>query len=161
MRKSKVKYILVAAILFGFSLSSVAEDALPSSSIHNMQLAVDTAMKTKLEARLAELKAVYEADQKALAEYKTKMQDLADTLTRISSEIQVLEDEINSNEASSSDAAMKATLEARLAGLRADSEAGQKMLTEYESKTRDLADSLIRVSGAMQVLEDIINKNLS
>jgi septal ring factor EnvC (AmiA/AmiB activator) len=51
-------------------------------------------MKTHLEQRLKELKAEYETGQKMLAELENKMQNLKDTLLRISGAIQVIEQEI-------------------------------------------------------------------
>ena len=51
-------------------------------------------MKQQLEQRLKELKAEYEAGQKALAELENKQTALRNTLIRINGAIQVLEEEI-------------------------------------------------------------------
>ncbi len=49
---------------------------------------------------------------------------------------------------------MKEQLEQRLEALRAEFEAGQKMLAELEAKQTNLRDSMLRISGAIQVLEE-------
>jgi predicted nuclease with TOPRIM domain len=53
---------------------------------------------------------------------------------------------------------MKEQLEQRLAALRSEFEAGQKMLAELENKRADLKTTLIRISGAVQVLEEELAK---
>jgi septal ring factor EnvC (AmiA/AmiB activator) len=49
---------------------------------------------------------------------------------------------------------MKQQLEKRLEELRAELEAGQKMLSELEAKRENLRQTLLRISGAIQVLEE-------
>ena len=49
---------------------------------------------------------------------------------------------------------MKQQLEDRLSELKAEFESGQKMLAELEAKQANLRDSLLRISGAIQVLEE-------
>jgi ABC-type xylose transport system substrate-binding protein len=49
---------------------------------------------------------------------------------------------------------MKQQLEQRLKELRDQFESGQKMMAELESKQANLRDTLLRISGAIQVLED-------
>ncbi|HEY0735980.1 MAG TPA: hypothetical protein VGD69_13790 [Herpetosiphonaceae bacterium] len=49
---------------------------------------------------------------------------------------------------------MRERLESRLAALKAEFEAGQKMLAELEAKQASLRDTLLRISGAVQVLEE-------
>lgn len=49
---------------------------------------------------------------------------------------------------------MKQQLEDRLSELKAEFESGQKMLAELEVKQANLRDSLLRISGAIQVLEE-------
>ena len=51
---------------------------------------------------------------------------------------------------------MREELEARLAGLRKEFEAGQAMLREHEAQQRQLGETLLRISGAIQVLEDLL-----
>lgn len=51
---------------------------------------------------------------------------------------------------------MKEQLEQRLASLKAEFDAGQKMLTDLESKEANLRETLLRISGAIQVLEELI-----
>lgn len=51
---------------------------------------------------------------------------------------------------------MKQQLEQRLKELREEFESGQKMMAELESKQANLRDTLLRISGAIQVLEELI-----
>jgi hypothetical protein len=53
---------------------------------------------------------------------------------------------------------MRERIESRLAELKAEFEAGQKMLAELESKQASLRDTLLRISGAVQVLEEELAK---
>ncbi|MEB3310774.1 MAG: hypothetical protein VKJ02_11125 [Snowella sp.] len=53
---------------------------------------------------------------------------------------------------------MKEQLEERLTQLKSEFEAGQKMMTELETKQSNLRDTLLRISGAIQILEEEINK---
>ena len=45
---------------------------------------------------------------------------------------------------------------ARLRALRQEYETGQKMLAELEAKEADLRQTLLRISGAIQVLEELL-----
>jgi predicted nuclease with TOPRIM domain len=49
---------------------------------------------------------------------------------------------------------MRAQLEHRLQSLKTEFEAGQKMLSELEAKQMNLRETLLRISGAIQVLEE-------
>ena len=49
---------------------------------------------------------------------------------------------------------MKEQLEERLAALRSEFESGQKMLADLEQRTAVLRETMLRISGAMQVLEE-------
>lgn len=49
---------------------------------------------------------------------------------------------------------MRERLENRLQQLRSEFEAGQKMLAELEAKQVNLRETLLRISGAIQVLEE-------
>ena len=49
---------------------------------------------------------------------------------------------------------MKAKLEKRLQALQNEFEAGQKMLADMEAKQANLRDTLLRLSGAIQVLQE-------
>jgi spore coat protein CotH len=51
---------------------------------------------------------------------------------------------------------MKQILEQRLQSLKEEFEAGQKLLAEYEAKQRNLRETLLRISGAIQILEEVI-----
>jgi hypothetical protein len=53
---------------------------------------------------------------------------------------------------------MKEQLEHRLAALKAEFETGQRMLTDLETRQADLRNTLIRISGAVQVLEEVLAK---
>jgi len=50
---------------------------------------------------------------------------------------------------------MKEKIEARLAELRTEFETGQRMLAELEEKWEKLRESMLRIAGAIQVLEEI------
>ena len=50
---------------------------------------------------------------------------------------------------------MRDQLETRLQQLKAEFEAGQQMLAELEAKQRNLRETLLRISGAIQVLEEL------
>ena len=49
---------------------------------------------------------------------------------------------------------MKQQLEQRLEELRTEFASGQKMLADLEARQANLRDSLLRISGAIQVLEE-------
>ena len=53
---------------------------------------------------------------------------------------------------------MKERLEQRLRELKTEFETGQKMLAELESKQAELRNTLMRISGAVQVLEEELAK---
>lgn len=54
---------------------------------------------------------------------------------------------------------MKEQLEKRMTELRAEFEAGQKMLADLETKRHELESTLLRISGAIQVLEELLAHN--
>lgn len=54
---------------------------------------------------------------------------------------------------------MKQKLEERLNELRAEFESGQKMLADLEARQANMRDSLLRISGAIQVLEEELRKD--
>ena len=49
---------------------------------------------------------------------------------------------------------MRERIEQRLEQLKSEYESGQKMLAETEAKAAQLRDTLLRISGAIQVLEE-------
>lgn len=51
---------------------------------------------------------------------------------------------------------MKAQLEQRLAQLKEEFESGQKVFAELEDRRANLRESLLRIAGAIQVLEEIL-----
>jgi predicted nuclease with TOPRIM domain len=53
---------------------------------------------------------------------------------------------------------MREQLQQRLEQLRQEFEAGQKMLTDMEAKQASLRETLLRISGAVQVLEEELAK---
>jgi chromosome segregation ATPase len=53
---------------------------------------------------------------------------------------------------------MKQQLEQRLKELKAEFESGQKALAELENRQADLRNTLLRISGAIQVLEEELGK---
>ena len=52
---------------------------------------------------------------------------------------------------------MRHQLETRLTSLRTEYDAGVKALTELEQKQASLRDTVLRISGAIQVLEEELN----
>lgn len=55
---------------------------------------------------------------------------------------------------------MRDQLEKRLSELKKEFEEGQKMLSELESRRENLRQSLLRISGAIQVLEEELAKEV-
>lgn len=53
---------------------------------------------------------------------------------------------------------MKQQIEQRLKDLRAEFESGQTMLTDLETKQAALKSTLLRISGAIQVLEELLTE---
>lgn len=53
---------------------------------------------------------------------------------------------------------MREQLLQRLEELRSEFEAGQKMFAELEAKQAHLKSSLLRISGAIQVLEELLSQ---
>ena len=51
---------------------------------------------------------------------------------------------------------MEEKLEERLNELKAEFEAGQKMLAELEAQRAELQQTVLRISGAIQVLEELM-----
>ena len=51
-------------------------------------------------------------------------------------------------------------LQQRLLELKTEFESGQKMLIELETKQGGLRDSMLRISGAIQVLEELLKDKL-
>ncbi|MBM0744159.1 hypothetical protein JOY44_21505 [Phormidium sp. CLA17] len=53
---------------------------------------------------------------------------------------------------------MQEKLQQRLQSLKSEYEAGQKMTAELEVKQANLHDTLLRISGAIQVLEEVLSE---
>ena len=53
---------------------------------------------------------------------------------------------------------MKQKLERRLDDLKSEFESGQTMLAELEAKQSDLHKTLLRISGAMQVIGELLSE---
>ena len=51
---------------------------------------------------------------------------------------------------------MKEQLQQRLQALKAEFASGQKMLANLEAKQANLRETLLRISGAIQVLEELL-----
>ncbi len=51
---------------------------------------------------------------------------------------------------------MKDKLEQRLTQLKAEFESGQKMLADLQAKQTNLRDTLLRISGAIKILEELL-----
>jgi len=56
---------------------------------------------------------------------------------------------------------MREQIESRLQSLLAEFKAGQEMLAELDAKQAHLRSSLLRISGAMQVLEELLSQEAS
>jgi hypothetical protein len=56
---------------------------------------------------------------------------------------------------------MREQMEDRLHTLQAEFKAGQEMLAELDAKQAHLRSSLLRISGAMQVLEELLSQRAS
>ncbi len=56
---------------------------------------------------------------------------------------------------------MRAKMEQRLQELRSEFESGQKLMAELDAKQAHLRSSLLRISGAMQVLEELLSQGAS
>jgi hypothetical protein len=54
---------------------------------------------------------------------------------------------------------MREKIESRLAELRREFETGQRMLAELEEKRDQLRESLLRIAGAIQVLEEMVGED--
>lgn len=55
---------------------------------------------------------------------------------------------------------MKEKLQQRLQSLKTEYEVGQKMLADLEARQAKLRDTLLRINGAIQMLEEILNESL-
>ncbi|MCO5188704.1 MAG: hypothetical protein M9918_10975 [Anaerolineae bacterium] len=53
---------------------------------------------------------------------------------------------------------MREKLEHRIEELRIEFEAGQKMLVNLETKQAEVRETLLRISGAIQVLEELLTE---
>ena len=53
---------------------------------------------------------------------------------------------------------MKEQLEQRLKELKAEFEAGQKMLAELDGKRNEIQTTLLRISGAIQVIDEMLGQ---
>ncbi|HSB03360.1 MAG TPA: hypothetical protein VLE49_22105 [Anaerolineales bacterium] len=56
---------------------------------------------------------------------------------------------------------MKEQLEKRLAELKSEFEAGQKMLADLEKKRSELEATLLRIRGAIQVIEEMLQQEVT
>lgn len=53
---------------------------------------------------------------------------------------------------------MREQLEKRLSELKSEYEAGQKMLADLEVKKSELQATMLRISGAIQVIEELLGQ---
>lgn len=56
---------------------------------------------------------------------------------------------------------MREQIESRIESLRAEYRAGQEMLVEMEGRQASVKFTLTRIGGAIQVLEELLQKNSS
>lgn len=53
---------------------------------------------------------------------------------------------------------MKEQFEERLKGLKSEFEAGKKLVAELDLKRNNLQNTMLQLSGAIQVLEELLSK---
>jgi hypothetical protein len=53
---------------------------------------------------------------------------------------------------------MREQLEKRLTELKTESEQGEKMLSDLDARREQVRQTLLRISGAVQVLEELLNE---
>lgn len=51
---------------------------------------------------------------------------------------------------------MREQMEQRLSELRGEYESGRRMLEELEARQRSLQETMLRIAGAMQVIEELL-----
>ncbi|QSQ15409.1 MULTISPECIES: hypothetical protein [Myxococcus] len=51
---------------------------------------------------------------------------------------------------------MKDAIEKRLADLKSEHEAGQKMLAELDARRAQLVQTMLRIEGAIEVLQELV-----
>jgi septation ring formation regulator EzrA len=56
---------------------------------------------------------------------------------------------------------MREQVEERLSSLQAEFKAGQEILTDLETRETNVRNTLVRISGAIQVLEELLNQEVS
>jgi predicted nuclease with TOPRIM domain len=56
---------------------------------------------------------------------------------------------------------MRKQIEERLSSLQAEFKAGQEILAELETRQSNVRSTLVRISGAMQVLEELLKEDPS
>lgn len=56
---------------------------------------------------------------------------------------------------------MRDVIEQRLSALKAEFEAGKQMLAELEARQTHLRETMLRISGAIQVLEEMLGPEAS
>lgn len=56
---------------------------------------------------------------------------------------------------------MREQVEERLNALQAEFKAGQEILTDLETRETNVRNTLVRISGAIQVLEELLNQEVS
>jgi hypothetical protein len=56
---------------------------------------------------------------------------------------------------------MREQIEERLSTLQAEFKAGQEILADLETREINVRSTLVRISGAIQVLEELLNQEVS
>lgn len=55
----------------------------------------------------------------------------------------------------------RSVIETRLAALSEEFASGQRLLAEYESKVTTVREQLLRINGAMRVLQELLDQDAS
>jgi prefoldin subunit 5 len=106
------------------------------------------------DERLAELRSEYTKGRDHLELLQRRQGEIRDVVLRISGAIQVLEDLMSSHPDAPAPVA-GAGIRERLEQLRDERERGERQLEQVERHRAELRDTLLRISGAIQVLEEL------
>ncbi len=113
-------------------------------------------MRARLEKRRDKLRAEFNAGGETLAELARERSNLESVLLRIRGAADVLAEESAAGDGADADAELGARVQERLAELRREIEDGVQRCAALDARRDELEASLLRTSGAIQVLEEIL-----